>query len=528
MTTTIDIKLGMVHVTLRRSDVLVALRPQPGRSKSFDMELQSLQVRSLGARRGKVGGHDIVELPSMGPAQTAAREDLGRMMSLHSQMAVYHTSDDAVPFVPTGTIYMSFAEGTAKDVINAILERHGLVALRCERGGFLTVAARGDPIEACVALQADASVRVAEPDLVTPREPASHLLPQDRLFGRHWHLNNIGMHDGTTHGYKAGADARVVEAWYALGSMGSETAIIGVIDDGFDLSHPDLSGKSVFPWDFSRNSADVSPGEPDVAVPDWHGTACAGVAAGRAVGGDIVGAAPNARIMPARMGTDIDTEALARAFEYMADLGAWVVNCSWGPKADRYPLPLRLSNAIGQCVKEGRGGLGTAVVFAAGNLNRSINDEVYHNGLAAHPDVIAVSSSTSLDQRSDTSNFGAEISVCAPSSGGGGWAIVTSDVTGSWTDSAGVVRARGYNTSDYHTQFGGTSSSSALVAGVCALILSAVPRLRAEELREIIERTARRIGSPSDYDANGRSTHFGYGCIDAAAAVAAARASPIS
>jgi len=528
MTKTIDIKLGKDRVALRRSDSLVALRPRPGRSSSFDVELQSLQLRNLGARRGKVGGLDIVELPSAGAAQSRAREDLRRMMSLQRQTAVYHTSDDAVPFVPTGTIYMSFVDGTDKETINSVLERHGLVALRSERGGFLTVATRRDPVEVCVTLQTDAAVAVAEPDLVTPREPASHLLPQDRLFGRHWHLNNTGMHDGTSHGYKAGADARVVEAWYALGSMGSEAVIIGVIDDGFDLSHPDLSGKSVFPWDFARNSSDVSPGEPDVAVPDWHGTACAGVAAGRAVGGDIVGAAPNARIMPVRMGPDIDTETLARVFEYMADKGASVVNCSWGPKADRYPLPQRLTNAISQCVQEGRGGLGTAVIFAAGNLNRNINDGIYHNGLAVHPDVIAVSSSTSLDQRSDTSNFGAEICVCAPSSGGGGWAIVTSDVTGNWTDSAGVARARGYSAGDYHMHFGGTSSSSALVAGVCALVLSAAPRLGAAELRKILERTARRIGGQGYYDANGHSAHFGYGCIDAAAAVAAARASLIS
>jgi subtilisin family serine protease len=525
MQPTFEIKLGEDRVALQRSDVLVALRPQPGRSTSFDTELQSLQIRGLGARRGKVGWDDIVELPTAAKTQASARLDLKRMISLQRQAAVYHTSNDAVPFVPKGTIYLSFVPGAAKDAIEGLMKQHQLFALRSERGGFMTVTMPGDPVESCAALQADPLVAVAEPDLVTPREPASELLPKDRLFGRHWHLNNTGMHEGTTFGYRVGADARVVEAWYALGSLGSEAVIIGLVDDGFDLSHPDLSGKAVFPWDFSRNTPDVTPGDPTVSVTDWHGTACAGVAAGRALGGEIVGAAPNARIMPVRMGPDIDTETLARVFEYMADKGAWVVNCSWGPRAERFPMPQRLSNAITWCAREGRGGLGTAIVFAAGNLNRSINDARYHNGLAVHPDVITVSSSTSLDERSDTSNFGSEICICAPSSGGGGWTIVTSDVTGTWTDMAGAVRPRGYGIGDYHMYFGGTSSSSALVSGVCALVLTAAPRLPAVELRAILERTARRIGSPSNYGMNGHSPHFGFGCVDAAAAVAAARAS---
>ncbi|TIV68246.1 MAG: hypothetical protein E5V86_01560 [Mesorhizobium sp.] len=269
----------------------------------------------------------------------------------------------------------------------------------------------------------------------------------------------------------------------------------------------------------------MGPCDPAAANRDWHGTACAGVAAGRVDAGDIVGAAPHARVMPARMGCDIDSEGLARIFDYMKDNGAWVVNCSWGPKAARYPIGRRVSDAISRCVREGRGGLGTPILFAAGNRNTSINDETHFNGLATHPDVIAVSSSTSLDQRSDTSNYGSEICLCAPSSSGGGWTIVTSDAAGSWTDPAGIARPCGYKNGDQHDCFGGTSSSCALVAGVCALVLSAAPRLGAAELRSILQRTARRIGDSGAYAPDGHSIHFGFGCVDAAAAVAAARAS---
>lgn len=523
MSDRMKLKFARSTAYLFRSETLVAIKPQPGRSTSFDTEVMSIEVRGHGIRRGKVAGFDVIELPGSPHKRQTAIDELGRTVSAQRQVPVYHTSEDGVPFVPTGTIYLSFADNVDRDKAEGLLRRYSLVMLRAERDGFLTVGTQADPVELCVKLQAEPVVAVAEPDLATPKQAAS-LLPGDSLFGKHWHLNNTGRHGGCTFGYKAGADARVVEAWYALSSLGSDAVIIGIVDDGFDLRHPDLQGKVVLARDFIRSSSETPPGEPAASARDGHGTACASVAAGKAAGGDIVGAAPNARIMPVRMGPDIDSEGLARIFEYMVTNGAWVVNCSWGPKAAFYPLGERLANAISYCVREGRNGLGTPVLFAAGNNNTSINGDGQLNGFATHPDVMAISSSTSLDERSDTSNFGTELSLCAPSGGGGGWAIVTSDATENRTDSNGVMRSRGCGAGDYHELFGGTSSSCALAAGVCALVYSAAPGLRAHELRAILERTARRIGDPSAYGANGHSIHFGFGCVDAAAAIAAARA----
>jgi subtilisin family serine protease len=521
MATALTLKFAGTDVELTRNDELVAVSPLPGLSRAFETELMSREVRRTATRRGKVGAYELLELPDNPATQRAARGDLDKMTTRARQRSVYHTSGDGVPFVPSGTIYMGFAPGATSEDINGVLQRYALVAVRSEAGGFTTVATEADPVQVCAELQREPAVAVAEPDLITPRTTCQ--LP-DGLFDRHWHLNNLGRHGGQTFGFKAGADARVVEAWHNLGGLGSDAAVIGIIDDGFDFNHPDLQGKEILPWDVTRNSPDVSPADPLTGALNWHGTACAGVAAGRAGAGDIVGAAPNARIMPVRIGTDLHTEELARAFGYLAANGAWVVNCSWGPAASRYPLGLRVANAISECVRSGRRGKGAAVLFAAGNSNVSINDPTHLNGFATHPDVIAVASSTSLDQRSDTSNFGRDIWVCAPSSGGGGWAIVTSDVTGDWVEPSGVSRPRGYGPGDYFTQFGGTSSSCALVAGVCALILSAAPGLSAVDLRTVLKQTARRIGDPASYDAAGHSEQFGYGCINAAAAIAAVSA----
>jgi subtilisin family serine protease len=90
--------------------------------------------------------------------------------------------------------------------------------------------------------------------------------------------------------------------------LGNPQVVVAVIDDGFDLTHPDLSenGKIVSPKDFTRNSNNPSP---DPLNKDWHGTACAGVAVGSANNSGIVGAAPNCRLMPVRWGSFLTVDA---------------------------------------------------------------------------------------------------------------------------------------------------------------------------------------------------------------------------
>src|SRR5207245_1114202 len=71
----------------------------------------------------------------------------------------------------------------------------------------------------------------------------------------------------------AGADARVSEAWRL--TKGSRSVVVAVLDDGFDLFHPDLRGpgKVVEPVDFTDGDRQPLP-----EGRDFHGTCCAGVA----------------------------------------------------------------------------------------------------------------------------------------------------------------------------------------------------------------------------------------------------------
>jgi subtilisin family serine protease len=76
-----------------------------------------------------------------------------------------------------------------------------------------------------------------------------------------------------------------------------------------------------------------------------------------------------------------------------------------------------------------------------------------------------------------------------------------------------------------HTNsFGGTSSATPLAAGIAALMLSVDAELSRDEVKQILQQTADKIGPAGTYDANGFSQIYGFGCVNAAAAVAAAQA----
>ena len=438
---------------------------------------------------------------------------------------VYHTSDDGVPFVPSGEIYLEFEDDVADEWINVLLQEHELEVLKESGERGVVVRSGQDAVQLCVELQGIDGVTVAEPELITAGQLRQ--IPNDALLNEQWHLENTGQINGNGIGLTAGADARVVAAWQKLGQAGSPSVVVAVIDDGFDLGHPDLgpSTRIVAPYNFEHDNTDPSPrfnGPNSLNQPfggDWHGTACAGVAIGRADGDGIVGAAPNSRFMPLRWSPFITDSYIESAFGYAKDNGADVVSCSWGVAANVFRLSTRMKNAIADCAQNGRDGRGCVICFAAGNSNHDINNPPFSlDGFAIHPDVIAIAASTSVDTKSHYSSFGDEVSICAPSSGNGGRGVLTADVRGYYTFQ-GTQYFSGYSPSEftkYNTSylFGGTSSSCPLVAGICALMLSVDPTLTSSQVKQILESTARKIGG-----ATGFSIYFGHGCVDAEAAI---------
>lgn len=131
---------------------------------------------------------------------------------------------------------------------------------------------------------------------------------------------------------------------------------------------------------------------------------------------------------------------------------------------------------------------------------------------ASHPDTIAVGASTDCDYRSDYSQYGTGLDFVTASSGGTN-GISTTDRTG----------ADGYVSGDYDDEFGGTSSSSPLAAGIAALVLAKNPDLTAGEVRTLLRKSCAKIGgvtySGGDAGAGGWNTYYGYGKLMATLAL---------
>ena len=531
---TVVLNRGRGTIELVKSEDLIAVRPtsQAGLKEALSSVPTGITYTNVGTN---LAGFEIVRLDGSKQEMENCLAAIRQHYSVDAGSHVYHTPNDVAPIIPTGKITLRFNSDSTQEQRQRVLDEYKLeivdIVLKEGTGGastetvtVRTTSESPNPLKVAEDLQnKDGIVTLAEPDLAIRGQLFSFEIPTDTFLREQWHLKNDGVQFGSGLGLKVGADARVVAAWQRLGSLGSPSCTVAIIDDGFDLSHPDLSGgsKVVAPWDFMTNTNDPSPKRfnPDSRFGDYHGTACAGVAVGNVNGGGIIGAAPSCRFMPVRWHSSISDDTIKQQFDYVARQGAWVVSCSWGVSADVYYPSTVMDEAIADCARKGRNGLGCVVVFAAGNANHDINDPDGGtvDGFALHPDVIAVAACNSRDEKSNYSNFGREISVCAPSSGAGGRGILTSDVRGTF-QYQGTTFEAGYEAGDYTKTFGGTSSSTPLVAGICALILSANPSLTAKQVKEILERTARPIGDQSSYQ-NGHSVFHGYGCVDADAAV---------
>jgi serine protease len=358
-----------------------------------------------------------------------------------------------------------------------LMPRARLALLRSLRGeDALALAAR-------LAGAPRALVETAAPDLWLPHVRHFTPPPDDPRYGGQWYLDTLGIE---------GAWAR---------ATGDAATTIAIVDDGCDLEHPDLA-PHLLPGFDALDGDDVPAHTPGVRG-NAHGTACAGLVA--AVGDNaegIVGACPECtlrciRLLPASGGL-VPVSADVAAFDAILRAGVAVASNSWG-FASGVPAPGPLVTAIETTLRDGRGGLGTVVVFAAGNDDAPIGaDEVQ-----ATPGVICVGAINQFDEAAAFSNRGPSVSLVAPTG------TLTTDVRG----------ADGDDPSDYTARFGGTSSACPLVAGVAALLASARPDASAADIRDTLLATTR----PAPFatpDATGHDPLYGRGILDPTAALA--------
>ena len=288
------------------------------------------------------------------------------------------------------------------------------------------------------------------------------------------------------------------DAEYWLSEYGIRTAwnttkgagiTIAVIDTGVDGTAPELQGAVLDGSDFSGLGS--SDGQTPVGPADEqdHGTMVASLAAGRGTGGEsgVIGSAPAALILPLSIGfgegSTTSDDQIAAAVRYAVDAGADVINMSLTRNTLEWPTSW--DDAFLYAMDHD-----VVIVAAAGNRGSGTTQV---GAPATMPGVLTVAGVDASGQASfDASSQGITIGVAAPSE-----------------SLVGVTPGGG------HVLWNGTSGATPIVAGIVALVRAAHPDLDAANVIERVVATAKDAGTP------GADAIYGFGLIDAAAAVTA-------
>jgi thermitase len=347
-------------------------------------------------------------------------------------------------------------------------------------------------------------IEYAEPDAMGRGAGAQIVTPNDPFYYRQWALNNDGSFSLSSS--VAGADIEMESAWDL--EQGDSTIVVGIIDSGIKLNHPEFSGRvwsnhneiqnngmdddgngyidDVQGWDFANDDNDPTD--------DYgHGTNVTG----------IIGANPNNSMGYA--GVDWHCKLMVlkgldnanagfyswwvEALYYSVDNGAKVINMSLGGS----DTSTSLLNAINYA-------LSNQVVVVVCMMNTNSNTIFYP---AAFPGVIAVGSTNANDNRSNPffwssssgSNYGNHISVVAPGN---------------------YIYGLNYQSNtNYGTYWGGTSQATPHVCGIASLLLAQDSSRTPAQIKSILETTAEdQVGSSLE-DTPGWDQFYGFGRVNA-------------
>jgi len=334
---------------------------------------------------------------------------------------------------------------------------------------------------------------------------ASRMNFDDPLFSEQWHLKNTGQSGGTS-----GEDINVSPVWEH--EISGNGIVIGIADDGLQYDHPDIAAnyRKELSYDFNDDDSDPAPSKYDA-----HGTSAGGAAAARDNNTCGLGVAYRAGLAGLRLIAVESTDAQeADALSFHRD-DIHIYSNSWGPDDDakrlEEPGPLT-SAALADNIQNGRNGLGNIYVWAAGN-GKSVDDNINYDGYANSRFTIAVGAVDHKGKQPYYAEPGAAMIVVAPSDGNGA-GITTSDLSG----------RQGSSSDDCTDDFGGTSASAPLAAGIIALMLETNPNLTWRDVQHILIRSAVR-NDPQDagWAVNGAGLHishkYGFGRADAEGAV---------
>lgn len=336
------------------------------------------------------------------------------------------------------------------------------------------------------------------------------IVPNDPLWNQQWYLRQIG------------ADS----AWTV--TTGTPRVIVGIIDVGIDITHPDLQENiwvnpneragdgidddangfidDVHGWNFVNGSEDVRPMYGSTGSEEaWsHGTMVASLIGAKGNDGlGMTGVAWNIRLMPL---VTLDgngsgsTQDIIRAIRYAIRMKVDVINLSLAG----YEQDPGLTDAVHQAVEAG-----IMVVGANGNSDkdtRGINiDEMPSYpacGERSEDAIIGVGGTNTRDQKAPYANFGTRCTdISAPGF----------DLLAARPSYARDVLENGQTVANYREGVGGTSLASPLVAGAAALLKSVHPTWTVTQIQTRLYNTADAL---SESQSSGTKTILGYGRLN--------------
>ena len=244
-------------------------------------------------------------------------------------------------------------------------------------------------------------------------------------------------------------------------SLTSSSITVAVVDTGIDTDHPFFSGRLLRGYDFVDN--DSSPEDEN-----GHGTMVSGIVTDNTR--DL-----SVNILPVRV---LDEEGsgyfscIASGIKYAADSGAKVINLSLGGNH---------SSLIDDAVKYAANTKGAVCVISSGNDGRLMS--AAYNCPAHVSEAITVGSVGQNGRKSDFSDYGEAIDVCAP-----GENILSPTVGG-------------------YLSASGTSFSAPFVSACAAMVRLLYPNLTPAQVESVLK-------SSCDGYAGTETVYLGAGCVN--------------